>query len=185
MTTKTGRAIFARILLPAALLVFMAALAACASQPAPRGSQDLESEAQGIDKSLMCPICPSETIDQSQTEIAEQMRRTVRERLAQGESRDQVLQFFVERYGEEILAAPPKSGFNLLAWLVPPIALLVGGGALALVVRAMRQENRRSAVAPSPVATGLEPYLAAVDQDIRGLTAEDDGESGKDQRPNG
>ncbi|MDE2860739.1 MAG: cytochrome c-type biogenesis protein CcmH [Chloroflexota bacterium] len=185
MTTKTGRAIFARLMLPVMLLALFAVVSACATQAASPGPQDLEAEAQGIDQSLMCPICPSETIDQSQTEIAEQMRRTVRERLAQGESRDEVLDFFVERYGEGILAAPPKSGFNLLAWLVPPIALLIGGSALALVVRSMRQEHRRSAAAPLPGAAGLEQYLAAVDQDIRGLTADDGGERGKDQQPNG
>ena len=185
MTTKIGRAMFARLLLPASLLALVAAFAACAAESNVSSQRDLEVEAQGIDQSLMCPICPSETIDQSQTEIADQMRRTVRERLAQGDSRDEVLRFFVDRYGEEILAAPPKSGFNLLAWLVPPLALLVGGGALALVVRAMRRDALRVAATPAPGAAGLEPYLAAVDQDIRGLAVEDGVESGKEQRPDG
>ena len=174
MTTITGRATLQRLLLIGVLLAFLALLSACST-----ASQDLETVAQGIDQSLMCPICPSETIDQSQTEIAEQMRRTVRERLAEGESRDEVLRFFVERYGEGILAAPPKSGFNLLAWLVPPAALLIGGGALALVLRAMRREHRLAAEAPSTSAAGLETYLSAVDRDIRNLTAEDGGGSGK------
>ena len=161
------------------LLAFLVVLSACSTESGPAASQDLETVAQGIDKSLMCPICPSETIDQSQTEIAEQMRRTVRERLAEGESRDEVLRFFVERYGEGILAAPPKSGFNLLAWLVPPLALLIGGGALALVLRSMRREHHRSSEEPSLGAAGLETYLSAVDRDIRNLTAEDGGGSGK------
>lgn len=174
MTTTAGRATLQRLLLPGVLLAFLAVLSACST-----ASQDLEIVAQGIDQSLMCPICPSETIDQSQTEIAEQMRRTVRERLAEGESRDDVLRFFVERYGEGILAAPPKSGFNLLAWLVPPLALLIGGGALALVLRAMRREHRLAAEVPSTSAAGLETYLSAVDRDIRNLTAEDGGGSGK------
>ena len=176
MTTTTGRATPARLLLLGAILAVASALAACVTDAAPSASQDMEAVAQGIDKSLMCPICPSETIDQSQTEIAEQMRRTVREKLAEGSSRDEVLQFFVERYGEDVLAAPPKSGFNLLAWLVPPLALLLGGGALALALRAMRQEHRRSENAPSAAgAAGLEPYLTAVDSDIRSLTADDGG----------
>ena len=179
MSPSTCRAVFSRLLWLGAVLCFLAVLSACATNTGPVASQDLEAVAQGIDKSLMCPICPSETIDQSQTEIAEQMRRTVRERLADGESRDEVLRFFVERYGEEILSAPPKSGFNLLAWLVPPLALLIGGGALALVLRAMRQEHHRAAEAPSTDEAGLESYLSAVDRDIRNLTAEDGGGSSK------
>ena len=186
MTTTRGRVAPARLLLLGALLLIPVALAACARDAGPSAAQgqDVEAVAQGIDKSLMCPICPSETIDQSQTEIAEQMRRSVREQLAEGRSRDEVLQFFVERYGDDVLAAPPKSGFNLLAWLVPPLALLLGGGALALTLRAMRQAHRRSEAAPSAGAAGLEPYLAAVDSDIRSLTADDAGR-GKGRQVNG
>ena len=122
MTPTICRAVFARLILPAALLACLAAVTACATESGPSAAQDLEATAQGIDKNLMCPICPSETIDQSQTEIANQMRRTVREKLTEGESRDDILQFFVDRYGQDVLAVPPKSGFNLLVWLAPPIA---------------------------------------------------------------
>ena len=103
------------------------------------------------------------------------MRRTVREKLTEGESRDDILQFFVDRYGQDVLAVPPKSGFNLLVWLAPPIALLLGGGALAMVLRAMRQDHRRSTEAPLSTVSDLEPYLSAVDRDIRRMTSEDGG----------
>lgn len=127
--------------------------------------------AQGIDKSLMCPVCPSETIDQSQVEIARQMRVMVREKLAQGESRNEILQFFVDRYGPGILAEPPRSGFNLLVWVLPPIALLLGSGILAMTVRAMRRGHQRYAEEEAPLAAAeLEPYLSVVDQEIQRLT---------------
>jgi len=121
--------------------------------PPPPGVFD-EAEAQSIDRMLMCPICPGESIDQSQVELAKQMRQRVREMLAQGTTRQQVLDFFVERYGPTVLAAPPKSGLNLLAWVLPValVAAALAGGFLAL--RAMRRGN------PEPV---LDPYLAAVD----------------------
>ena len=166
---------YARLILPGVLLACIAAITACATESGRSAGQDLEVEAQGIHKSLMCPICPSETIDQSQTEIANQMRRTVREKLAEGESRGDILQFFVERYGQEVLAEPPKSGFNLLVWLAPPLALLLGGGALAMVVRAMRHDHRRSAEATTSSVSGLEPYLSAVDRDIRRMTVDEGG----------
>lgn len=125
-----------------------------------------ESEAQNIDRRLMCPVCPAQTIAQSQVEIALQMRAIVREKLAEGEDRDSILNFFVERYGKDILAAPPKSGANLVAWLLP-----IGGVSAALVavffiIRSMAQ-RRPVAATPRPVQDdGLAPYLRLVDHHL-------------------
>ena len=122
-----------------------------------------ESQAQGIDRMIMCPVCPAETIDQAQVEISFQMRKVVREMLSQGSSRDEILDFFVERYGKDILAAPPKSGVNLVAWLMP-----VGGVAAALVavffiLRSMTRQTPALAT-PRPVQDpGLISYLQLVD----------------------
>ena len=156
-------------------LIFMAFLslivAGCASSSEPISTEEREAVAQGIDKSLMCPICPSETIDQSQVELAKQMRVMVREKLAQGESRSEILQFFVDRYGPVVLAEPPKSGFNLLIWVIPPIALLLGCGIVAMTVRAMRRGQHRYAEEASMTTARLEPYLSVVDQEIQRLTS--------------
>ena len=160
----------------------LAALAVgCASQPENLTAEEMEELAQGIDKSLMCPVCPSETIDQSQVQLAGQMRDIVREKLAAGESREDILQFFVDRYGISVLAEPPRSGFNLLVWVVPPVALLAGGLVLAVVLRSMRRP--RDSDAPDSVQaddTDLEPYLSAVDRDIRGLAPVGDAEASSD-----
>ena len=144
----------------------------CAAQTQPLTAEELEEEAQGIDKSLMCPVCPSETIDQSQVQLAGQMREIVREKLAAGESRDEILQFFVDRYGTAVLAEPPRSGFNLLVWIVPPLALMAGGLVLAMVLRSMRSsQGLNESESVHPDEPGLEPYLSAVDRDIRGLAS--------------
>ena len=129
----------------------------------------IEQQAQEIGRSLMCPVCPSETIDQSQVELAKQMRVIVLEKLAAGESRQQILDFFVSRYGVDVLAAPPKSGFNLLAWTVPGLAIVVAPGVLLLVLKSMRQRQGRAEVLPvdSPVDGDLAPYLARVDQEMQ------------------
>ena len=126
----------------------------------------LEQRAQSIDKSLICPVCPGETIDQAQVALAHQMRTVVREKLAEGWSREQVLLFFVERYGEGVLAAPPKEGFSLVAWVVPPGA--AGGAAVLLffVVRAMRRSARGTDGGGSSTEEELEPYLPLVDREL-------------------
>lgn len=99
--------------------------------------EELEREAQAIDRMIMCPVCPAETIDQAQVEISFQMRAVIREMLSEGSTREEILDYFVDRYGPDILAAPPKSGANLLAWILPIVGVAAGLVALYLVVRAM------------------------------------------------
>ena len=140
-----------------------------------QGAEELEREAQAIDRMIMCPVCPAETIDQAQVEISFQMRAVVREMLAQGRSREEVLDYFVDRYGPGILAAPPKSGANLLAWILPVVGVVAGLGAVLLVVRAMvGREQGRSDSDSAPEGDGgsvgddsaMAPYLEIVDRGL-------------------
>ncbi len=116
-----------------AILIVMS-VAACATEP-----PTLEERAQSIDQRLMCPVCPAETIDQSQADVAIQMRELVREKLRAGESEDQIFNFFVDRYDKGVLAEPPAEGFNILVWVIPPLAFLLG---LALIWLGFRQLSR-------------------------------------------
>ena len=131
-----------------------------------------EEEAQAIDRMLMCPVCPAETIDQAQVEISFQMRAVVREMLADGRSRQEILDFFAESYGPDILAAPPKSGGNLLAWILPIVAVAVALVAVYFVIRSMTNRGQRLA-ADGPAPSGapdpdpnLGPYLEMVDRHL-------------------
>ena len=119
-----------------ALLAILIALSvsACAAEP-----PTVEERAQSIDQRLMCPVCPAETIDQSQADVAVQMRELVREKLTAGESEDQIFKFFVDRYDKGVLAEPPAEGFNILVWVIPPVAFLLG---LALIWLGFRQLTR-------------------------------------------
>jgi cytochrome c-type biogenesis protein CcmH len=94
------------------------------------------------------------------------MREIVREKLAEGWSREQVLRFFVDRYGERVLAAPPKKGFNLMVWVVPIVAGVGGVLLLAFVVRAMRGAGQMRQDDGSVSEQELEPYLSLVDQEL-------------------
>ena len=133
----------------------------------------LEERAQEIDRGMMCPVCPSETVDQSQVELAKQMRVIIREKLVAGESRQEILDFFVARYGESVLAAPSKSGFNLVAWVMPGVGLVVGIAVLLLALRAMRRQREMEEVQvlrPPLIADDeLEPYLSRVSEEMEQL----------------
>jgi len=125
-----------------------------------------ESEAQGIDRMIMCPVCPAETIDQAQVQISMQMRQVVREMLAAGSDRDEILDFFVDRYGKDILAAPPKSGANLVAWLAPVVGVAAALAAVFLILRSMTRKEPILGP-PRPLQdAGLIPYLQLVDRHL-------------------
>jgi cytochrome c-type biogenesis protein CcmH len=142
-------------------------LAAGPGQSPPPSPPYDESEAYAIDRMLMCPICAGQTIDQSQSELAGQMRRLVREMMAQGATRQEVLEFFADRYGPAILASPPKSGANLLAWVLPAVGVVAALLAGLVIIRAMAPNRRGGeAAAEPPLEEGLGPYLEAVDRTL-------------------
>ena len=151
------------------LLMALLLLAGCSGPE--QGRDSLEERAQGIDRRLVCPVCPGETIDQSQVELARQMRAEVREKLRAGWSQEQILQYFSapERYGEEVLSSPPRRGFGLIVWLVPPAVVLAGLALLVLAVRRMRRQGEQpSAEGLAAAPGGLAPYLAMVDRELLG-----------------
>ena len=125
-----------------------------------------ERQAQGIDRMIMCPVCPAETIDQAQVEISRQMRKIVRDMLAQGKDREEILDFFVERYGKDILAAPPKSGANLVAWLLPVGGVLAALVAVFFIIRSMTRRGPVVATSQPAQDAGLIPYLELVDRHL-------------------
>ncbi len=99
----------------------------------------LERRAYELDKAIMCPVCPGESIDQSQNPLAVQMRAIVLEQLREGRTESEIKEFFVERYGTSVLMEPPASGFNLVVWVLPPLAVGAAALALFLTLRLMRR----------------------------------------------
>jgi cytochrome c-type biogenesis protein CcmH len=126
----------------------------------------LEQRAHQLSGELMCPVCDAQTIDGSSAQIAIDMRMKVRELLNEGNTNAEVKDYFVFRYGEDILAAPEGSGFNLLAWIVPVVIVFGGIGIALVTIRNMR----RSRVQLQPVTerqqADLSGYLAQVDRDM-------------------
>jgi len=136
--TRRARNMPASLAWGAALLVLVL-LASCVRAS---GIPDIERRAQQLNQGIMCPVCPGESIDQSQNPLAVQMRDVVREKLEEGWSEQQVKEFFAERYGPSVLMEPPASGVGIAAWVVPPIAVVGGIVAVMLVMRAMSRGRR-------------------------------------------
>lgn len=109
----------------------------------------LEARAQALDDELRCVRCRSESIAFSQADWAADARVLVRELLTEGKSDQEVLDFFVARYGEFVLMRPPAKGGNLVLWLSAPALLLVGLGISVAYLRQRRQ--------PPPAPEALSP----------------------------
>lgn len=146
-------------------VIVVTAFSACVSE------NDLTPEQRSytLDRELMCPICDGQTIDQSHAQIATDMKVIVRQKIAEGESNEQIRDYFVARYGEIVLASPDASGFNLLVWLMPVV--IAGGGGLAVVwvLKNMRRTSKAKMSGNQTVTLAdrqLEKYLEKVDADI-------------------
>lgn len=107
--------------------------------------------AREIEASIMCPLCPGQTIADSNSNLSLQMRSLVREKLAQGATKEEILQFFVERYGEGVLASPPKYGFNLLLWTLPFLGAAAGAVLVFWIIRRMRRKALSPETSSVPV----------------------------------
>jgi cytochrome c-type biogenesis protein CcmH len=88
----------------------------------------MEQRARDISKDLRCLVCRNENIDDSNAELARDLRLLVRERLVEGASNDQVIDYVVDRYGEYVLLNPTTQGGNWILWAAGPIMLVIGLG---------------------------------------------------------
>jgi len=104
----------------------------------------LEERTRQVAAELRCPVCQGNSIQDSPSELAQEMKGVVRDQLAAGRTPDEVKQYFVDKYGEWILLEPKATGFNLVAYLLPVLMLAAGG---LVVWRAVR---RWTAAAPAP-----------------------------------
>ncbi len=138
------------------LLALLGAGPALAVQPDEiLGDPGLEARAREISRELRCLVCRNESIDESNADLARDLRILVRERLVAGDSDDAVRDYLVDRYGEFVLLRPTIAGGNLILWLAGP-ALLIAGGALAVAVL------RRQRPAPERLTAEEERRLAAL-----------------------
>jgi cytochrome c-type biogenesis protein CcmH len=136
------------VILAVLLLAAFAAPAAYAVQPDEIMTDPAkEARARELSRELRCMVCQNQSIDDSDAPLARDLRLLVRERIAGGDSDNQVIDFLVARYGEFVLLKPRLSPHTLLLWLLPPLAL--AGGGLALWFYSRRRANAGSAADPS------------------------------------
>ena len=117
------------------ILVFFSLPASAVEPDEMLKDRRLEMRARHISQHLRCLVCQGEAIDDSNADFAKDLRRLVRERLAAGDTDEDVLRFLQTRYGDFILLQPPVTGKTMLLWLTP---LVVLGGGLILMRQLVR-----------------------------------------------
>jgi len=111
------------------LLFALAALALAA----PAFASEQHPTLGELEGQLMCPICAGETLAQSDAPAAQRIKAYIQGRIAAGDTRSEIKRKLVGMWGKRILAAPPRHGFDLLAWALPLVGLLGGAGILGLL----------------------------------------------------
>ena len=156
------------VLIYAVLFSAMTLFACRSSEPI-----SLEEKAQEIDRLLMCPVCPAETIAEAQVPIARDMRLLIRQKLNDGLSKQQILDYFSseDRYGSIVLAEPPKAGPTLLIWVVPPVFVCIAILILYFTLKAMQR----------PPLNTTEPYKNSSPNRKKPVTLRDGDFTSKDR----
>jgi cytochrome c-type biogenesis protein CcmH len=141
----------------AAAVIGLAALLAPGESGAPTTLDDRVHE---IASGLRCPVCQNLSVADSPSRLAGEMRTEIEAQLLAGRSPEQVREYFVERYGEWVLLAPPRRGLNLVPWLVPVVGVIAGVAIWLVLVR------RRAAPAGQAVSSG---ERSRIERELRGL----------------
>ena len=118
---------------------------------APAGAQPTTKErADAISAKIMSPYCPGYLLIDCPSAEAKQLREIIRRKVIAGDSDEAILEYLVELEGPEVLAEPPKKGFNLLVWSLPFVALIIGGISVVLITGGWTQRRAASKESGDP-----------------------------------
>ena len=140
----------------------IAALVLLAALPAAAGAVTVGEVAREV----RCPTCNT-PLDVSNSPAAADMKAYIADRIDEGWGKQQIIDGLVREFGKGVLATPPKSGFDLIAWLVPGLAVLLGLAAIPLLARAWSRRRPSTAAAEAPPPTADE--ARRLDDELRRL----------------
>lgn len=131
-----------------------------------------DDDVNEVAKGLYCPVCESVPLDVCPTQACADWRELIREQLEAGMTQEQIYSAFARDYGDGVLAEPPRSGINLVLWLSPILALLVGGVFLTRTFRTLRnQPTTKPTNQPTtkPTTKPTNNYIAQIEAELQEL----------------
>jgi len=122
-----------------------------------------------VERQLGCPICTNLPLNVCDNQICQQMKGIIRQKLDSGESPNQIVAFFVSRYGDGVLLTPPQEGFSLAVWYFPVVAVALGGLAIWVFVRASLRRQRQIDRRLGESESDLEAYRRKVRREVESI----------------
>jgi cytochrome c-type biogenesis protein CcmH len=149
-------------------VVYVLLLAGMLALVGPAGAQTpvSDDEVNEVAKDLYCPVCESTPLDVCPTQACADWRELIRSKLSQGESKEEIFDYFARQYGDGVLARPPRRGFNLVLWLFPILAVPLGFIFFSRYLRGLK-----ATPAPLAAANGSRPTAGATANAVADSTA--------------
>jgi len=152
----------------ATLILILSALATATVSA--QESTPTDDDVNAIAKDLFCPVCENTPLDVCPTQACKEWREEIRSMLADGKSEAEIKQHFVDYYGARVLSEPPRTGFNWLVYVVPPIAIVAGIFVLFRALRAWSQPSATEAETDMDEEDASEigdDYIARMEEELR------------------
>jgi len=156
-----------KLLWIASLLLVLTGLAVATVSA--QGSTPTDDQVNAIARQLYCPVCENTPLDVCPTQACKEWREEIRSMLADGKSEAEIKQHFMDYYGARVLSEPPRSGFNWLVYVVPPIVIVAG---IFVLFRALRAWSQPAvAEAGSDEVEAIPPsddeYIARMEEELK------------------
>ncbi|UCD99081.1 MAG: cytochrome c-type biogenesis protein CcmH [Chloroflexota bacterium] len=158
--------IFVFLLVLIAIVASLASVSTVFAQEVP-ASGPTDDEVNAVAKQLYCPVCENIPLDVCPTQACAQWRELIREKLAEGWTEDQIKTYFVNQYGDRVLAAPPARGLNWLVYIIPPLVLIAGIYILYRALKSWRQASPILAQESQPAEEPGDEYVARIEDELR------------------
>jgi cytochrome c-type biogenesis protein CcmH len=156
------------VALLALALALSVTIVAVAQDSTPRPITD--DQVNAVARGLYCPVCENIPLDVCPTQACAQWRELIRGKLAQGWTDTQIKQYFVDQYGDRVLATPPARGLNWLVYIIPPVAILAG---VYILYRAFQAWKKPALTTPPDASSQGEPtpidnqYIVRIEEELK------------------
>lgn len=150
-------------------LAVAAAFLAVTTAVQAQGGEPTDDEINDIAKGLYCPVCPNTPLDVCETQACQDWREEIKLQLSEGWTKEEITDYFVEQYGERVLAEPQRSGFTSMVWILPVVAVLLGLVVVVQALRSWKAGSQATAVTAAPNPAINSDTLAQIEQELRQL----------------
>ncbi len=136
----------------------------------PSHSQEktIDDQVNEIANSLLCPVCQGQSVGESNSNLANDMRQVIRKKLQEGQTKEEIMAYFVNTYGETILGSPPAKGVNWFLWILPGLAIVLGIFGIGIFLyKAGSNKEESSIVSEKSTLQSDSEYLEKIDEELK------------------